>query len=34
VARAHAEEGANLGVLVGPWFQRWTADGWVSGVRL
>jgi hypothetical protein len=34
VASAHANEGADLGALVGPWFQRWTAEGWVSGVRL
>jgi hypothetical protein len=30
----HANEGADLGALVGLWFQRWTAEGWVSGVRL
>jgi len=27
-------EGAELGRQVGAWFQRWTASGWVSAVRL
>jgi hypothetical protein len=34
-ALAHgAEAGADLGAQVGTWFQRWTAAGWVSAVRL
>jgi Putative DNA-binding domain len=35
IALAHdAEGGADLGEQVGMWFQRWTAAGWVSAVRL
>jgi hypothetical protein len=34
VANAHANEGADLGARVGVWFQRWTAEGWVSAVHL
>jgi Putative DNA-binding domain len=34
VARAHSLEGSDLGARVGAWFQRWTADGWLSAVRL
>ncbi len=35
VAGAHADAGgANLDAQVGAWFQRWTAAGWVSAVRL
>jgi hypothetical protein len=34
VASAHAHGGADLGEQVGTWFQRWTAEGWVSAVHL
>ncbi len=34
VAAAHAGEGAPVSEQLGAWFQRWTAEGWISGVRI
>ncbi len=35
IANKHrGRETADLDAKVGAWFQQWTADGWVSGVRL
>lgn len=34
VASAHPEEGTDLGEQLGTWFQRWTAEGWVSAVHI
>ena len=34
VAGAHANDGADLSAKLGAWFQRWTAEGWISAVRI
>jgi hypothetical protein len=34
VASAHASAGADLSTQLGAWFQRWTAEGWISAVRI
>jgi hypothetical protein len=34
VAAAHAGESAPVSEQLGAWFQRWTAEGWISAVRI
>jgi hypothetical protein len=33
-ASAHATDGTDLSAHLGAWFQRWTAEGWISAVRI